>query len=259
MRMMGWSTGAIAKADYESALKTLDGEHINAVELSSLMLEEFAPMVERLVGDWRSLQLFQTGYQYVSIHLPGRFDAEQEKEVRSLAGDLTGNALVRDNFILPRWDCQMVLHPNTVHDWSSWETLQYHLLFENMDKRRGFGTTVEDMEQVFERLPHAGMCFDVGHALQIDETGGLAIEMLEAFHLRIRQVHISHVNHKGVHYAMPEWFVGRVRELAHLIPPDAAIIIESPVNKEELPKELCRVIRALRPLPTHHILGDLPC
>ena len=80
---------------------------------------------------------------------------------------------------------------------------------------------------MFDRLPEASFCFDIGHARQVDPTMGVAISMLQHFGPRLRQVHISEVDPGGRHIPIGFSASHGFRLAAKLIPEDCPIIIES--------------------------------
>lgn len=88
----------------------------------------------------------------------------------------------------------IILHPDAIQEWDAWHQLGNQVVIENMDGRKPVGRTVEELLPIFERLPHARFCFDVGHSRQIDPTMKLAQELLEAFGSRLSEFHVSDVN-----------------------------------------------------------------
>ena len=227
MRPVGFSTGAIAYSDFSHALDVLMGEPVNCVELSALRLPEVAPLLSS-VGN---LPLDQ--YTYVSFHAPSSFTAEQEH-------DLVSN-LVK---YLPRsWP--IVLHPDTIHDAELWRGFGAQLAIENMDRRKLSGRTAHELAGVFDEIPDAVLCFDIGHARQCDTSMTEAYEILRRFQPRLRQVHISEVNTRSQHD--PLSFASKVafQQVANLIPEDVPIIIESRVEERAIRSEIQNVQEAL--------------
>jgi hypothetical protein len=233
VRPIGFSTGAIAYADFDRALKLLRDEDVTCIELSALRFQEARPLLSAL----RELDL--TRYSYVSFHAPSSFDPGQEK---FLVNDLR-------EYLPPQWP--IILHPDTIHDQSLWRTFRSQLAIENMDQRKVGGRTVEELAAVFEGLPEASFCFDIGHARQCDTSMTEAYKMLQAFQRRLAQVHVSEVNsssqHDPVSYAAQIAF----REVSGLIPANIPLIVESRVNSNAIGREIRRVYDALpEPVPT---------
>lgn len=227
MRPIGFSTGAIAYADFNRALELLQGEAVTCVELSALRFQEAQPLLKSI----RDLDLAR--YSYVSFHAPSSFDSEQEK--------VLVNKLLE--YLPHAWP--VILHPDTIHDFSLWKPFRSQVAIENMDQRKLGGRTVEELASVFDRLPDASFCFDVGHARQCDTSMTEAYRMLNAFQRRLIQVHVSEVNsssqHDPVSYAAQISF----REVAGLIPADIPLIVESRVDSTEIGREIRRVYEAL--------------
>ncbi|MFZ1010586.1 MAG: hypothetical protein WAN65_27350, partial [Candidatus Sulfotelmatobacter sp.] len=95
MRPIGFSTGAIAYADFNRALELLLGEAVTCVELSALRFQEARPLLRAIH------ELDLTRYSYVSFHAPSSFDPEQEKVLI--------NGL--QEYLPPSWP--IILHPDT--------------------------------------------------------------------------------------------------------------------------------------------------
>jgi hypothetical protein len=76
MRPIGFSTGALAYADFRRGLEMTRGKAVQAVELSALRQSELIPLLE----DLDTLDL--SGFEYISIHAPGQFDPGRECSLR---------------------------------------------------------------------------------------------------------------------------------------------------------------------------------
>lgn len=242
MRPIGFSTGAIAYADFNRALELLRDEDVTCVELSALRFQEARPLLRAT----RELDL--TRYSYVSFHAPSSFDPEEE------------SALVNDlrEYLPPAWP--IILHPDTIHNQSLWKPFRSQLAIENMDQRKLVGRTVEELTAVFDRLPEATFCFDIGHARQCDTSMTEAYKMLWAFQRRLKQVHVSEVNsssqHDPVSYAAQISF----REVSGLIPTRIPLIVESRVSSNDIRREIRRVHEALpEPVSKHAIVRGQGC
>jgi hypothetical protein len=231
VRPIGFSTGAIAYADFNRALELLRDEAVTCVELSALRFQEAHPLLSA-IGE-----LDLARYVYVSFHAPSSFDPTQEK--------LLVNELQK--YLPQSWP--IILHPDTIHDHDLWRSFRSRLAIENMDQRKFGGRTVEELAVVFDQLPEASFCFDIGHARQCDTSMTEAYKMLKAFQRRLAQVHVSEVNsssqHDPVSYAAQMSF----REVSGLVPTNIPLIIESRVNSTEIGREISRVYEAL-PEPT---------
>lgn len=227
MHPAGFSTGALTKGDTARALDILAGSGTRAVELSALRLHE----VEPLRAAAATLDLGR--YDYVSVHAPSRYDAADEPRVV--------DAMVA--FAERGWP--IVLHPDTIHDFAAWRQLGPLLVIENMDKRKPIGRTVAELEAVFERLPEASFCFDLGHARQVDRTMTEAWLLARAFQKRLRQLHVSEVSTRSRHELLSWGSVRAFRKVADQIPGDAPIILETPASADEVEAQLRMAAEAL--------------
>ncbi len=220
MRPIGFSTGALAYADFGRALEMLNASPCDSLELSALRLRELNPLLERIDA------LDLSKFSYVSIHAPSEFGPNAEIAVRDrLQGELWR-----------QWP--IVLHPDTVHDFAVWRELGSLLCIENMDKRKPIGRTVKDLTSIFEKLPEATFCFDIGHARQCDPTMTEAYFILRAFGPRLRQVHISEVNSQSKHDCLSHGSILAFQQVAELIPEHIPLILETPVITSSMGAEM---------------------
>lgn len=124
----------------------------------------------------------------------------------------------------------IVVHPDTLGDGDDLAALGSRLAVENMDGRKAFGQTADDLAAVFSRLPDAGFCLDIAHAWSIDPSMALARELIDRFASRLREVHLSSLSADGRH-------VGLTDEHAALFAPllsrcaDVPWILEAPVSQ----------------------------
>lgn len=223
MTTIGFSTGAIALGDFRKAVGLLAELDVSAVELSALRVAELAPLIVAL----DDLDLCQ--FTYVSFHAPSRFSAAEEPLVIDQLAAVAARG----------WP--IILHPDSLNRPKSWLPLEPHLCFENMDKRKPIGRTADELSRFLRQFPQAGVCFDIGHAHQVDRTMTTAYMLAQRFAPRIRQIHVSEVNtaskHVGVSAASDQAF----RKIVDLLAPCAPVIIESVVAPENLRREIDRV------------------
>ncbi len=219
-RLFGFSSGAIAKRDFRAAISVLREAGVRAIELSALREGELPELSKCLC------ELDLAGFAYVSVHAPTAFHDLSEREVIRLLRPALDRRL------------PVVVHPDTITSPGLWQDLASILLIENMDKRKPRGRTPRELAEFFTFLPHAGLCFDIAHARQVDPTMSNAAEILREFGHRIRQIHASEVRTDSSHgrlSAAASWAISRV---SHLIPPDTPIILESPVDKNSISSEI---------------------
>jgi hypothetical protein len=237
MRPIGFSTGAVAYSDFNKALELLAVEPVSCVELSALRLHEVTPLLDAI----QTLDLRR--YKYVSFHAPSKFTVEDER------------TLVEQLKCVPR-EWPIILHPDTIHNLDAWRRFGPQLAVENMDMRKPWGRTVEELTRTFEELPAATLCFDIGHARQCDTSMTEAYKILKRFGNRLKQVHVSEVNtssqHDPISYAAKIAF----HEVAHLIPSNIPVIIESRVTQPEIRREIWRVAEALPEFEGRSVAGE---
>jgi len=207
----------------------LKDQPVQAVELSAIREHELIPLLRALD------ELDLSRYQYVSIHAPSSFSPEAE------------GWIFQELYETRHRGWPIIVHPDTLYDFSLWRLLGDLLCVENMDKRKPAGRTVRELEFLFRELPQASFCFDIGHARQVDTSMTEAYMMLKRFASRLRQVHISEVNTQNKHDRLSFVSILGFREVARLIPPTTPVIIESIVGQDQIRAEICRVQSVLSP------------
>lgn len=214
-RAVGFSTGSLAPGHCGQALEILRTVNVQAVEISALRVSELREALQA------SDEIDLTRFQYVSFHAPSKFNGLHEKEIREAI-----SLVVEKQF-------PIILHPDAISDWGIWRELGPLAVIENMDGRKPDGRTVEELLPVFERLPEARFCFDIGHAWQIDPTMTLTQELLLAFADRLCEFHVSTVNDQFSHEPLQ---VASIKVFAPWLKrfPDVPIILETPVGNAEM-------------------------
>jgi hypothetical protein len=114
-----------------------------------------------------------------------------------------------------------------------------------MDKRKPIGRTARELDRVFGQLPDASLCFDIGHARQCDPTMTEAYLILREFGSKLRQVHVSEVNTRSKHDPLSYASILAYQEVAHLIPANVPLILETPVTADQIEAEIAKVRKAL--------------
>lgn len=227
MSCIGFSTGALARNDFRRALQMLTGKNASAVELSALRQDELVPLVEQL--DHLDLSPFK----YVSFHAP----SAMERSFEPLAVELLLQVAAR------KWP--IIVHPDAMYTPSQWRRLGDCLCIENMDKRKPIGQTAKDLAEIFETVPDASLCFDIGHARQVDPTMSEASAILHRFRDRIRQLHVSEVNTQSKHDPLSFESILAFHKVSHLVPTDVPVILESKVEESEINGEIQSAVNAL--------------
>lgn len=208
MPPIGFSTGALALGDFECALHLLSRTSMNAIELSALRLAELPSLVAALP----KLNLNQ--FEYVSFHAPSRFCSSDEEMVLDLLGQIPT-------------DWNIIVHPDTVCDGAKWRPFGHRIAIENMDRRKAFGRSAEELRHWFDLLPEAQLCLDLAHVHQFDRTMTEAYRILRSFNDRICQLHVSELDSTGHHFPLSFGSMRAFSEVRSMLPSRAAIILES--------------------------------
>src|SRR5947209_19608892 len=96
MRPIGFSSGALAKSNYQRGIDLQQREDgITAIELSALREPELKPLVDV------AAELPLARFEYVSFHAPSRFAVFREDEIVHLLRSLPG-----------QWP--LVVHPDLI-------------------------------------------------------------------------------------------------------------------------------------------------
>ncbi len=221
--VVGFSTGSLALGNVRLGLQMVAGHATAAIELSALREQELVPLVESL----DSLDLRQ--FSYISLHAPSQLTEMTQSEVVSILKTVAER----------RWP--IVVHPDVITEFMIWRELGNRLCLENMDKRKATGRTATELATYFSKLPEATLCFDIGHARQIDPTMCEADAILRRFGKRLQQIHLSLVNSKSAHKPLNFESMLAFRRVAHLLPENVPIILETPVQGHEIQREIEKI------------------
>ena len=195
-KRIGFSTGALERGDFKSAVRWLLKNNVQSVELSALRVDELEPLVNAL----DSLPINQ--FKYVSFHAPSSFPKEAEKKVVELLEQVA------------KHDWNIIVHPDVIRTPRLWKQFNSHLLIENMDRRKTVGRTVNELDKIFKELPGARLCLDLAHARQLDTTLTLLTHLVSHYHNRIGQIHISELDSHCRHQPMSNAAVNDYKKFA---------------------------------------------
>lgn len=238
MPHIGFSTGALALSDFRLALQMLRNKPCDAIELSALRPEELRPLIAAL----DTLDLSQ--FAVVSFHAPSKIDPLQEREIVELLVQVVPKGWI------------IVVHPDAITEYALWSQLGSSLALENMDKRKPIGRYAQDLAVLFERLPLACFCFDIGHARQVDPSMAEAGTILREFHDRLRLIHISEVNSQSKHDPISLSAFLAFQKITHLIGAHVPVIIESKVAEDQIEREVETVTELLTTGNRVALVGD---
>ncbi len=237
MRPIGFSTGALAKGDFHSAILRLRELRIPVIELSALRFDELDGLVTALP----TLDL--SGFEFVSFHAPSDFHPEAEQYVIDRLRRVAETGI------------PVVVHPDVIVVPQAWRDLGSMLLIENMDKRKPIGRYSGDLVHLFEQFPDAGLCFDLGHVRQVDPSMTEAHLVLERVGDRLREIHLSEVNTSSRHDPLSIYAISAFQSISHLIPETVPVVLEMLIDRgqSDILTEIDRAERALNPALLHAV------
>jgi hypothetical protein len=227
MRLVGFSTGSLALGNFRLGLKMVEGKPTAAVELSALRDSELVSLIKAL--DYLDLRQFA----YVSFHAPSSFLTLEEAAVVSLLRPVAERG----------WP--IIVHPDAIRNFDLWVGFGKLTCIENMDKRKRKGRTAAELGIIFSRVPGASLCFDVGHARQIDPSMCEAEQILREHGHRLKQLHVSDVTSESSHERLSLEAILAFQRIARLIPEHIPVILETPVSTHAMVEELLRARNAL--------------
>jgi len=220
MRLIGFSTGALAGGDFRRGVALAKEAGLPVVELSALRLDELVPLVAALDGMADDLAAFQE----VSVHAPSAFAEADEAGVVELLTDVHESGL------------PIVVHPDVIRTDALWRRFGDGLRIENMDVRKAFGQTAADLAPLFARLPEARLCLDLAHARQVDPTMGEAERLLLTFAARLDEIHLSDVDAASAHQRLNPEAIADYRDVPALVPAWVPVVLESPLGETPEPE-----------------------
>lgn len=217
---IGFSTGSLAKGDFQLAIKLLSESSANAIELSALRETELEDLINAL--DNLNLEHFE----YVSFHAPSKIRLYSETELIDKLQSVRQRGL------------NIILHPDVITDYENWKSLGSCLCIENMDKRKPIGRTSKDLEEIFYHLLEAKFCLDLAHVRQVDTTMTEAYLMIKNFGNRLAQIHLSDVNSQSIHEPLNFDSILSYNQISSLIDSEIPVILESPVSFDKIESEI---------------------
>lgn len=228
MRRIGFSTGALAKGDFQRGIQLQEAHSdADAIELSALREAE----LDSLISALPALDLGK--YKYVSVHAPSSRIHLSERELVEQLRKLTKHVRV------------LIVHPNVIGNPSLWKPIEEHIVLENMDQRKPIARTAAELKTFFDALPNARFCFDIGHARQVDPTLSVAVELLRIYADRLAEVHISEVDAASKHVAISSMAMNAFRRISSLIPQHIPVIVESSVLPDSIRDEINMALDSL--------------
>jgi len=214
--MIGFSTGCLYRniePISKKAIKTIASTGCDAIELCA-GLKERIPTLSSIGKDDLA------NFKYISLHAPCDISYGKNEEALNILKE------IEENNKRLGFDC-IVIHANNVTDWSVFSDFDLPFAFENIDKGKGLGETVEDMKKVFSFV-NFKMVLDLTHAYTVDPSMELAKNLYKEFKERIFQIHLSgyycHGEDSQQHYPIN---ITKQEEILNAVKLDKTVIIES--------------------------------
>ena len=140
-----------------------------------------------------------------------------------------------------------MIHPDIIYDFTRWTRFGRQLAIENINRRKPIGRTACELSAVYEKLPDASLCFDVGRARQCDPSMTEAFLILSRFRDKFVEIHISEVNSASQHDPISHGAKIAFPQIARMISEWIPVIIESRVTPAQIVTEASRAVEALAP------------
>lgn len=212
MAQVGFTTGSLYRSEiaFEDRIKLYSSLGADAIELGFATPKElfqFNPSKEAIDA------VKKIGH--VSIHAPW-------KKIRYNTDSTSGEVIAALSRLCGKMPINgIVVHPDTVEDFTVLEKTSLPFLIENMDSRKKYGTHPEHIRELKEHY-HLDFVFDVQHASEHDSTMNLAKELVEVMGDRLKHMHVSGHNeferHIPVHLAANRKSIAEILKLGLKVP-----------------------------------------
>jgi len=189
MANIGFTTGSLYRSNisFEKRIKLYHSLGADAIELSFAKPNEFL----NYHPSKKSIEDINK-FRYISIHAPwkeveydsGGISDEIIKKLRNLCGEFPVYGIV--------------LHPDTIKDFTKLKNSELPFLLENMDKRKRFGTHPEQFEEL-KRNYDFGFVLDAQHGYEQDPSMQFTKELIEVMGRGLKHMHISGHTKSGLH------------------------------------------------------------
>lgn len=160
-------------------------------------------------------------FENASIHLPSYPHTKEE------------DALVIAREAMEHGYQRLIIHPYVIKTPELWLGLGSALVLENMDFRSPGFMTADDMLQIYQSLPAACFCLDVGHTHSWNP--GEAANLIEGLSDRLVCVHYSEVDQtNGDHLPdVSDEVISSHARYLKLLPASVPVILEVGKNPAE--------------------------
>lgn len=211
--IIGFSTGCLYKTQQTISARMIDFFRkigCNAIELNCPDKTDLKTILEFTKKDF-------TGFKHISVHSP-RLSGKDASEILDILETIHKNICL---------DC-VIIHPDEIADIKALSKRTFPIGIENMDSRKKFGKTKEELESLFKDHPNFGFVLDVNHVYTNDPSMKLSHELSEAFGKKTMQSHLSGFVHSHDPLSKTHQTI-----IIDAVPKNTPIIIESVCNDEE--------------------------
>lgn len=227
---LGFSTGVFYKEPIAlvERIKIIRETGCTALELGLVKMHSFiADDVDALTPE-----AFK-GFKHVSLHAP-KFDYGDNPETQKIFDRIRWiNSLCKLDWV--------VVHPDTVLDFSVFQNPGFNVAFENMDKRKKSHKMPLDLTKIFDNNPQFGFVLDINHIFSNDPSMKLASDFHGTLGNRVTEIHLSGYEgyHDPLHETRQPEIIEAVRQ--YKVP----VIIESVLSREGLLREWDYIFQTL--------------
>ncbi|MDD4877848.1 MAG: hypothetical protein PHO02_02300 [Candidatus Nanoarchaeia archaeon] len=217
MAHIGFSTGSMHNSYFpiEERAKMFKAAGANAIELSfgtPCALKDYKITDEFLET--------LSSYELVTIHAPWKDGVRYDGNSSTIVDKLKEICSVQKIY-------GIVLHPNTVDDYSLLEKSGLPFLIENMDNKARCGTRPQEFEKL-KKDYNFGFVLDLQHAYMHDPAMQLAGEIIEAMGDNIREFHASGQLKNNTHTLLHQSENSKI--ITSLLRNDLPIILEGKIT-----------------------------
>lgn len=215
-RPLGFSTGCLYRffdTYSEEAIYWLGQQGLETIEVMCARIDQ----LDRLPAMVEKVKKFAVK----SIHLPLKIQYANTPEIKDVLRRL-------EDFYHAIGASLVVVHPESIDDWSIFDDLSMNLAIENLDNRtpRWFG--FEQFEKFLDERPDWSMVLDLNHCFTYPDSAELAKRYIDRFGDRIAEVHLSGCGPDMYHVPL---YLLRQKEIVDCLPQtDCPIVIESPFD-----------------------------
>ncbi len=209
----GFSTGGFHKImTARQAVHFLDQHDEKIIELGFVHYDRVR---DDQLGEITALDL--ESFSYVSFHAP-KITYGDNDETKEIFTEI-------DRIHTKRKLDLVVVHPDTVEDFSVFKNVSWPVGFENMDNRKDTFKHGDEFKKLKDIFPNLKMILDINHIYTNDETMEL-LKTFEEYNDNIVQIHLSGFSalHDPLFQTKQSFLIDAIKQYA------VPVIIESTFN-----------------------------